>query len=345
MRSGIEEVLKVGIRAPSADNTQPWRFLVGTQSIKVCYDSERASKTNFGFDHPATLMAIGGVAHNLTHFLENNGVEFRAHYPCDETSRVYVEFELLSDVAEFSAGREPAPLVRHTNRGAYRKEAVPSGLLQAFSGNDLVRSTTDRTRICAIAELVRQAAEIRFQLRDEHESLMSNLRFSEHEVAKGDGLDIRTIDLPPGGALFMRFISDWRRMALLNRFQACKIMARLDSSPLAQAPLVLEIARGQGVRAGIEAGKVLSEVWTHLNKNGVAVHPYFVVTEQVLRARSGRMPAHLKSAADRLVRAADSLFELGSDKDLCMLLRTGYPVNSHPVRSMRLPLEQVTTLT
>lgn len=334
----IKNILESACLSPSADNLQPWLFLVKNNSIKICYDKKRVSGKTFPFDHPATLLSIGCLVERINKFLNFNNIEYEFFLRCCEDSREYVEYHIIGEISSISnVGKN----LRHTNRFKFKKEKVPEDILIPFSDSEFIFMTTNKERIDKISNLIKAASEIRFQIKEVHEWLMESLRFSDEEVSKGDGLDVKTIDLPPGGKYFMKFISDWKCMKFLNNIKAYKAMAKIDSKPVKSAPLVVEIYGEKGIKGGIQAGMELEKVWTYLNENNIAVQPYFVVTDQLIRVRSGSIPESLKTVSNDLVQKSEKLFGLNADKEIYMLLRAGYACNENPVRSKRLGINEV----
>ena len=346
----IDTLIFAGQQAPSADNSQPWRFCPFENKIAVEYDAERLAGMTFGPNEPATLMSIGGVLENMLQAADFIGaqVDWRLG---DETEvqngSPYFTLTLDHGADQLDAGlpfSEHPLFGRHTNRFPYRTNPIPSEITADVDklrvGKASIKLLNTPREIQAIASVARQASEVRFQTREVHEWLARSLRFTRQEAAKGDGLDLATLPLPPGGAMFMRFIMDWKWMSRLNRLGAYKLMAALDVKLLEQAPAVISLVGGSSSEALIEAGRLLNRVWMELNSKGIAVHPYFVISDQLQRRRKGNVPTHLISQVDKIAGQTATLLNLPDNQHLHMLLRIGYPTRN-PVRSKRLPLDAV----
>jgi hypothetical protein len=347
----VKFLVKAALQAPSADNSQPWHFTWDGSYLGFCYDVNRVSGLTFQADDPATLLSVGAAIENLSQAADYLGLRFEYLDMSDTDLNAgnYFRVQLKSDkIPELPDSVDDIPLFgRHTNRFSFNKQAIQKGLFTSItSGHELnanARIITEPDKIKSIANLVRNASEIRFQTREVHEWLGKSLRFSTKEVLSGDGLDVATLDLPPGGALFLKFISDWRRMNTLNRIGAFKVLSMIDSAPISKAPALVAITSPSGANNVVDAGRLLTRIWTRLNAAGVAVHPYYVIPDQLQRLRQNRIPDHLITQAQILETEADRIFELNSDSmELRMLLRIGYP-KKKPVRSRRLPLETVFT--
>jgi hypothetical protein len=83
-------------------------------------------------------------------------------------------------------------------------------------------------------------------------------------------------------------------------------------------------------------GRLLERLWIELNRQGVAVQPYFVITDQLYRLQRGSVPARLIPLVERTKEALEAM--LGSDdRRMLILLRIGRP-KVQPPRALRLPL-------
>lgn len=341
------QLAAAGHSAPSADNAQPWHFTWDGAQLLTEYDTTRVAATTFPPDSPAVLLSLGAVIENFALTAEHGGFELGSEFETDDDT------EKPPVATQFSAGGiisnslTDSPVAqRHTNRRAYKRTALPSGVVEALTatrrGSAQAICFQAQSDIKTLATLSQNAGRIRFQTREVHEWLAASLRFTTEEVNRGDGMDVRTLDLPPGGAQFLQFTSDWRRMAMLNKIGAHRFMAMVDSAPLKAAPALVAIL-GPATRAGaIDAGRLLSRTWTSLNGQGIAVHPYYVIADQLIRLAENKIPQQLLGPAQELEHSTDHFFGLTPGTRLYMLLRVGYPAHE-VLRSRRLPLQRVFT--
>jgi hypothetical protein len=272
MNSTTEAWLALAATAPSADNSQPWRFAVQGQALEVHYLPRQASSL-FGCDAHATLLSIGGMAH----ILNTCGAEIEWR-DCIRGAPYFVA--KLPDAQPLGANRF---FERHTNRHPYKKGGVSMDSLRAIP-LDTNGSTTrvdwivDRAMIDTLAGCVGEVSYQRFRSQAQHNSLMDSLRFSEEAVAQGDGLDIATLHLPPGGAQFMRWITPWQRAQSLHRFGAARFMAKAEQSAFRTCGAVCIISAPIDDESTLHAGETAIDVWTHLNAMHLAVQPWYVLS-------------------------------------------------------------------
>lgn len=332
-----KDLIELIATAPSADNSQPWKFIQFDNSI-VCRYKDRAAKFDpFGpFGH-GSLIAAGALLENL------NALQPERSQPpqitLDESG-----WHFLFDPASWPTTPNPEAkcslLARHTNRHPFialpsQPTRLPSHQLSARC---VLLTTTEHIKLLARALLACSMA--RFNNHELHEWLFSSLRWSPADVESGTGLDIETLHLPPGGRQFMQFIAPWERMRLLNRFGIYRLLAVADLALFRQAPGVIAFIGGPSPHEIIECGQLMQRTWLSLNSQGIAVHPYYALTDLSNRMRNNKLDGHwARKVAQAQAMASDAL-KLQQQEHIHMLFRIGTPT-CNPVRSRRLPLSSL----
>lgn len=344
----LKRLIQAGHQAASADNSQPWRFAYDRKYLYIQYDEQRSRDTTFPHDSPATLLSIGGVIENICRESSQSKGSFSLElFPREcPLHSCYAMFS-LQEIDLLETPRETSVSgLRHTNRFPFKKDEIHAATLRDLTGlsQGTARITIlkQREAVSRVADLVRSASQIRFQTREVHEWLGKSLRFSEASVNKADGLDVNTLDLPPGGGLFLKFISDWGHMQRLNRFGAYRLLARIDAKPIEQTPALVVVSAAAGEEDAIDAGRLINRAWCYLNSQGIAVHPYYVVADQLFRLEQGTVPKPLVAQVEKIRKESRAELKLAAGEVLYMLLRIGFPTREAP-RSRRLPLEKVVT--
>jgi hypothetical protein len=341
--SFISQVASVGALAPSADNCQPWELRWTGQALEIAYAQRHGDTNVFDADSHATLLGVGGVAENLQAALAANGVPGAWEWAAGG-AQPYGRFAVAAVPGSFTAPQGPAR--RHTNRLPFRRTALEPGTLArvdgAREGANRVALLLEPAHKKRLVRLVRMCSEARFCNRDLHRWLFGSLRHTPEAVAAGDGLDMDSLGLPPGGRGLLGLMSDWGRMAALNRIGAYKLLALSEVGLIGAAPALLCVAGAADRRGAIDAGRLLTRVWTELNLQGIAVQPYYVVTDQLNRLHAGTLAAGFDAKIAAAEDELHSLLGLAPGEMLHMILRIGYP-KAEPVRSRRLPLAQVFT--
>jgi len=342
----ISDYLIQAVRlAPSADNSQPWRVEFSGNTLKVFYATERVRDKTFSPENPATLLSMGAALENIQQAAEMIGVKIKINIPRTLDSMIPCYFEIVIENGDQNlniANIEAHPLhQRYTNRFPFLTKPLPIALRQVLKNLTLNDARTvvfdTQPEIKDISELVRKASEIRFRTRETNEWLSKSLKFSGNKL---EGLDVKTLDLPPGGAYFLRLIGNWQVMKVLNLLGTYKSMSFIDSYPLRKAPAIIAIISPLDFQNVMDAGRLMEQIWVKLNENGLAVHPYYVVSDQLNRRITGNVPADLEKPSKSVFESAKNLIQLKENESLQMLFRVGYP-KKKVVRSKRLQINEI----
>lgn len=229
---------------------------------------------------------------------------------------------------------------RHTNRHPYKSTPISPEIASAVAdmGTERARLAliSDASQLALLAHATRIASEARFRTPEIHAWFGASLRLTSNSAAAGDGLDLRTLHLPVGGRYLLEFIADWRRLKLLNRVGAYRLLGAIESQPIRHGPLSIAIIGSDPV----SAGRLMERTWIYLNANGLAVQPYFVIPDQMQRLEDGDVAAPLLASIGAVTADMERQFALGSDEKLQMVLRVGSPTRA-AWRSARLPVERL----
>ncbi len=336
MDNKLSEILQLLSRTPSADNSQPWRFAVGESSIHCHSTPAEQSHGPFGPLGHATLLSAGAM-HESMNLLFGDDSRIESVIDADRWA-INLTYGTLPDLKGAAARRLAK---RHTNRHPYTQEPVAwPKLPEEWPDGGKAILINEPASISAIGAAVKTCSAARFNCQELHEWLFSSLRWNDAEAARGDGLDIASLHLPPGGKQFMRFLAPWRRMKLLNRIGLYKLMATTDARLVVDAPAIVAIA-GQREPSSIwEAGRIMQASWVALNAAGFAVHPYYVVTDIANRLAAGRLDSSWRSSVEKQLDKLGKLLGLSPDRQIHMLLRVGAPSRTAKP-STRLPLERL----
>jgi len=325
-------------RTPSADNSQPWTFSIRGQALHCegqpgAVDGPQAVMTAH-----SQLMTGGAMHEAMSAQLPDAAI--RGTVQSGQSGAWSLSVELAAVSKHWRKASHDALLQRHTNRLAYRPDPV-LWRPEAFGLDEDIQlhliEPGEEHRL--IARAVEQSAQARFQCRELHEWLHGSLRWTEAEVERGDGLDIRTLGLPYPARALLHFLAPWSRQRRLNALGLYKVLAANEAAGIRHAPALLAITGPSHSSAVYSAGRAMLNAWTSLNAAGYAVHPYYVITDMTNRLRAHRLDADLAGlvqGSDATLRGA--LPRMQADHQLHMLLRIGRPV-ADVARSIRKPAD------
>ena len=333
----VTEFISIVTTAPTADNSQPWRFFCTGDQLNATYHSRSMSPSPFTSCSHGTIIASGALHHTMEAVtsksvhcrllpLDNKNTPWSLEIPLNVISSISHKID-FSDITG-----------RHTNR--HRFQPIPNDLLvnleKCSSPNAII--LRERSIIKELSDCLRLCSEARFNDKELHEWLFSSLRWTDQEAACGTGLDISTLNLPPGGRSLMHFLSPWIRMRFLNRFGFYKIMATADTQLFSVAPAIIAFCGKKKLSDVWDAGKQIQKTWIALNQQGIAVHPYYAITDIFTRLHQGKLTPRWEASIKKAEKKLTDILSLRSDEQLHMLLRIGMPTVT-PTLSRRLPAQ------
>lgn len=277
-------------RAPSAHNTQPWRFTqLEDGRIAVCWNPERAlpasdpTKRDLYLSLGAAIeSAILGAA------LAHTPLTFGACEPRVGCLPVGVESEhtvgYLQPV-QAEAGEDELLLARslhtrHTSRVPHLPQTVPASTLKLMqeeaqqSGNTLY-ILTERHAMRKLAKLARQATAEQFAEPTLQEELWHWLRLDPHDPAyRRDGLNAECMNLQGFALAMARFALPPARMSWLSRVGLHHLLA-MDTEWTVQhsASLCLLTIPSLARQDVIQTGRTLLRLWLRADQAGLTTHP------------------------------------------------------------------------
>lgn len=341
----LKKILEYGVRAPSGDNCQPWRFAASGNRLLVLDDPGRDTSL-YNVRNAATLIAHGALIETL--------------------SIAATAFGLKADVRLFPGGKDETASIafspdeappdalyayihrRTTNRFPYRKRPLDPGAADALAASASpvpgarVALREDREGRRKAARVASVNDRLLFEVRGLHDFLFAQIRWSAREAeATGDGMDIRTLGLNPLQQRLFRLLKPWPMVRALNCTGLSR-MVPLQSYMLCSgsAAMGLLTAKGTSPESFINGGRALQRLWLTAASLGLSFQPMagitFLIQRLYLDGGRGLEGGHRRivEAAERRLR---EVFPSTRGDAIVMLFRTGYAAPP-AVGSLRRPV-------
>jgi hypothetical protein len=344
----FDALIDAAVRAPSGDNTQPWRFVVDSQlgCIRLQLDEGRdPSPMNAG--QRMGRIAAGAALENLLQTAWNHGFAAELEPPGGADLAV----------VRLAGGRDGAItpgetlLARVTNRRLYEGRPVPAGFCDALERETLAlegvaaRWIVGQDRLAPLADLIGQADALMFGEGSMRQAFLAQVRFdAPPDQPVTEGLSLASLELSASDRLALRVM---RRMPdrLLKIGGAGRVFAAKARALVQSASgLCLVVAPDRSEATDVNVGRVTESAWLALTAQGMAAQPMMslLVLDNVLEHGSPALVAIL--GRDRLAALLERFralvaAEVGGGRP-AFLMRFGFaPPPSG--RTGRRPLEAV----
>ncbi len=331
----IKYLATAGQCAPSADNSQPWQFYWDGEYFTIQLTENNSGIHSLEKDHPAMILSLGCVTENILQALEFIG---KSHIKPDFLpDQLAVRFKVIGEDYLYEPKKQDNnhPLFfRHTNRFPFKKielsSTIKTNLLQLSKVEAKISIFNTKAEINFWAELIKQASQLRFQSPDIHEWLGSSLRLSETAALSNDGLDAKTLDLPPGGKLLLSFTKPWPRMNLFNHIGLYKLFSMVESMQIKKTGGLICITAPLSIKGIFHAGILMERAWIYLNHNELSVHPYYVLSDQIYRFYEDKVPTNLIPDIAKIVDIIEKK-GFGKTNHLQIIFRVGIATKNPPL--------------
>jgi len=206
----------------------------------------------------------------------------------------------------------------------------------------LLHVATERDRLSAGAELLAASDRLRFLLPTVHEEMLSEIRWPGRD-SLDEGLDVRTLELDPGGyaALeilgrsdVMGHLSDWRAGSALG--------VRMQASVMTSSALAMITVPRADPMWYLRGGAAMERFWLSAEMHGLAVQPaspvflYAVDEIDMLGIAGDRYLDEMFTLSERF----QEFWGLSDGETAVMVFRV-FQAPPPSVHSVRLPLNHV----
>jgi len=354
MNSGILiRILRKGVMAPSADNSQPWKFKIHPNSSVIDIHLDENLLSNFcdvGLFAP--YISAGAVIENISVAAAEERCQIRTEYLPDKQNPFWIARMHLSAARQEGPHPHAQALERRqTNRKFYKKGsgiapekfAALNKIIESQGPCKLFWIEKSDPNFKALAEIIGQADQLRFEIKRLHRELFRMMRFGAGEAERSrDGLDFRTMEAGPGGKMIFKGISSWARIAILNKLGMSRLFnVYARQQILSSSAVGILVSKTKQPADPIRGGEIMERLWHEMTVQGLALQPMeglpiFLSDLEVTGGAdlSGPQRDQLRGLEKRFYEISGVLRE----QAIILLFRAGHagPVRT---RSLRRPVE------
>jgi hypothetical protein len=279
-------ILRAGIAAPSADNSQPWRFAWSGDDLDLRIDAERSGQVS-DTRYVLSDLAAGACLENMIARGRSMGYSADLQTFPGEGDDLWVARLRWrrDDVERDASGPSLADAIekRHTDRrfpwhGSIASEVQARLDAQAgqLPGARLWWARTPQEKRAAL-KVIREAETLRFRSRALHAELFSSIRFGAgwHRTCE-EGLAPATLAVEAPMRPIFQALRRPALMAAFNRLGAASVLGlRSAWLPIRLSPGLCLLVVPSVTRADVLAGgRALQRVWLQATLDGLSIQPY-----------------------------------------------------------------------
>ena len=346
--STLEAILDLARWAPSADNTQPWRFELGGGSSVVIYGLDTREHCVYDLDGRISQLAVGALLETIRIAATVHGLDcIVSQRPDPQDSRP------TFDVRFAPARVAPDPLSEAIKRRTVQRRPLSTRPLTAEQREELEASVGNHYRVrwlatfrerLALARTLFANGRLRLKLPEAFEVHRNIIEWDAKESV--DRLPDRAIGLDPLTLRITRWVfGSWPRVVFFDRYLGGTLLPclELDFVPgiaCAAHFIIVGSAPPSETRDYIDGGRALQRFWLTATRLGLLVQPEaspLVFARYHRENRRYTSSAHCEALAQRMVRRL--LNVTGGDSNNAVFMGRIGGGRAPTARSTRLPLE------
>ena len=271
------------IKAPSAGNNQPWKWLLKNNTLYLFHDKNKSISWSDPFDHLAHI-GLGTCLENLILSALESGYDSRVNYfPVEKKPMVVasVSFTLLDN-----KNKKEEPVLynsintRCTNRKKGSKQPIEKVVLhdiQSVIHQDFeITFIEDQNQINELGEVVSTVEKLRFlDPNGHHEFFQKEIRWNKEEVRRTrDGIDIATLELSFTDSTGLKVAADPDVISNIRKWNGGGGLQKItrDAVKTSSAIGLIHVSN-KSIKNYIHAGRSVQRAWLMANHHSISFHP------------------------------------------------------------------------
>lgn len=304
------------IKAPSAGNNQPWKWLWQGQGLFLFHDKQKSISWSDPFDHLAHV-GIGAALQNLILSAQSNGYACNINYFPAGNDALLIAAITFAKATELISPLHnklyDAVNIRCTNRKKGDGQLIDKKILQniasAIDHDAEILFAEKRDDINELAEIVSTVEKLRFLHPEGHyEFFKKEIRWTENEVQQTkDGLDVATLELSFTDQTGLRVASNPEVMAKLREWKGGNGLQKITRDAIKSSAAVgLLRMKGNNADVFLKGGLQLQRAWLCANHYSISFHP---IASPIFFFERVEKLKDLPSDMDKVLREQQNKFE------------------------------------
>lgn len=336
-KTTIEKILDAAIRAPSGDNSQPWRFDVTDDCSSILlYNLPEKDDSYYNYQQVASYIAHGAVIENISVAARHLGLSINVE--------LFPNSSNIHQVAVINfMGEESFPVLdplyesifkRSTNR--FRYQSAKSTIYDLNLLEDSVKVipgvvshfVTEPNIVNKLAKAFMINDSLVFESQSIHGFLFRQIRWNrEQRINTGDGMGLDVLGLSWPEKLLFPMLRFWRFVTLANYFGLSRVVGLKCWYNFRNVPIIGMLCVERTDRVGfIQAGRAMQRVWLEATRQGLDFQPLVGLPLLFYRGKVADLSAFPEKRQKQLFQTEAKLRELlnvGSSEELVIGFRIG----------------------
>ncbi len=354
----IMHIVEAGISAPSASNAQPWKWHYHKKNLylfsNIVYNSELTDPIG-----SASFIGLGAATENVVLLTHSLGYDVLVNkFPIKNNCTVVAAFSFflkddsLATVEKHSFDElvNYIPL-RTTNRKITTRQQIDTSVFEdlqkiatSIAGAELKLIHED-IKISKLAEIIAKVDRIKMLDKNGHQDFIFETRWTTEEAEKTrTGIDIHSIDLPPGQIAGLHMAKDWEVLDYLNKWEKGQGLERFSrGQALSASAIGLITMPNYNINDFYEGGRAMERIWLNATMKNISFQPLTIATlifNTFLYESKNTFSTPMIEELNVLRKEFENIFSINKSVGEIMLFRV-FLADAPEKKSLRVPAQKV----
>lgn len=336
MNEDIKKIIEMGVRAPSGDNLQPWRFVVRGETIDIFLVEKENKDEVYNFLHRGAYVAHGALIENIVIAASRFGYDVSISLFPDKSKQEHVASLKLVEVKEKKEDSlYPCIQKREVNRKNYNrtplsKEQVTCLLSvpEMLDVGGRVHVVYDSIQKKNLSKWLSNNEKLVFSNRKLHDGLFKYFRWTKKDAEENkDGLDVRSLEFSSSETFVLKLLTNWTMVRILSLLKIPSIIAGATREKYESAGGICAVVmKGDSSKDFVNGGRIVERLWLEATRMGLSIQPTFGFALLGQRAKMNALEMFSAKDAD-LIRTSFAhireIFNINDDGTMVFLFRIG----------------------
>lgn len=276
-RDVVVEILRDACRAPSADNTQPWKFSVKGNRIRV-HNAGDQVESIFNYRQQVNHTSLGAAVENLRISAEEHGLGAQIRLFPDANDPLVIAAVTLMPAAR--AQNELASLIstRASNRKKYHAQPVAEEKLSelaslAEEGFSRIVFVTGG-EVSSVARIISAGEKLALESKSIHDFLFEHVTWTKEEDATKHGFLIDTFEFALPQKVLFKFFRNWNILRFFIPLGFPNFVAKdMEKVYATSGAFGAILTKGDKPEDFVRGGMLFERFWLFATKLGLSLQP------------------------------------------------------------------------
>ena len=324
----ISLIISKAVRAPSGDNSQPWKIIkISSSRIKIYHAPDKDHKIlNVG--GYGSIIAIGALVENIYLLAKENSIFCEINF-CEDAS-VLIYFTYKQEANDSTEKWSDLISRRATLRTEFKREKISENDKADIISHSLPHGiklnwVDNPNDIKKIADIASVTEKIVLNNETLHELFFSIVDFSNK---KDSGIQLKAMGLPKPAEIIFRILRIKSINNFLKKIRIQEKIAHQNSIMYSKSDAMLVFSIDvESQQSYFNFGRYLQHIWLIATEHSIALHPItgIIYLYKYIKSKDFDKVVINKNEEDLITRSYISLQNIiNNEQKLIFLARIGY---------------------